>query len=382
LTIFYLLLFDYQSAPMNRGCQVKGFYMNKKDSQILIIITCVFLVVATYFFIRPKQPVEADSGYRMVMGTIAHIIAVAPDAHTANKSIEAAFEQFRNIETLMSYHKDDSELANVNRNAYKSPVKVSPQTFEVIQKAIEFSSLSDGAFDITVGPLMDLWRSAAEANAVPDDAKLAESRAKVGYEKLILDANEKTVRFAVEGMKLDLGGIAKGYAIDKAVEAMQTCGSTGGMVDVGGNIRCFGRPPKGKTHWLIGLQDPDVKSEIRNLKSEIPIGMSSEPLLVLKLTNAAVATSGHYRRFALIQGKKYSHIIDTKTGSGSDKLASVTIIAKDAITADALSTAVTIMGAEKGLALIEKLPETEAILIPALPKLTLLKTRGVEKYIK
>ena len=112
--------------------------MDKKDSQILIIITCVFLVVATYFFIRHKQPVEADSGYRMVMGTIAHIIAVAPDHRTANKSIEASFQQLYNIETMMSYHRDDSELANVNRNAYKSPVKVSPQTFEVIQKAIEF----------------------------------------------------------------------------------------------------------------------------------------------------------------------------------------------------------------------------------------------------
>jgi FAD:protein FMN transferase len=373
LTIFYLLLFDYQSAPMNRGCQVKGFYMNKKDSRILIIITCVFLVVAAYFFIRPKQPVEADSGYRMVMGTIAHIIAVAPDQRTANKSIEASFQQLYNIETLMSYHRDDSELANVNRNAYKSPVKVSPQTFEVVQKAIEFSSFSDGAFDITVGPLMDLWRSAAEANAVPDDAKLAEVRAKVGYEKVILDANQMSIQFAVEGMKLDLGGIAKGYAIDKAVEAMQNCGATSGLVDVGGNIRCFGTPPKGKTHWLIGLQDPNVKSEIRF--------EMDKPLLKLKLNNAAVATSGHYRRFALIQGKRYSHIIDPETGSSSDKLASATIIAKDAITADALSKVI-VLGAEKGLALIEKLPETEAILITSPPEYKLIKTSGVEKYIK
>jgi thiamine biosynthesis lipoprotein len=355
--------------------------MSKKESQILIIITCVFLVVATYFFISRKQPVEADSGYRPVMGTFAHIIAVAPDRRTANKSIEAAFKQLHNIETLMSYHRDDSELANVNRNAYKAPVKIGSQTFEVLQKAVEFSKLSDGAFDVTVGPLMDLWHQAAEANAVPDDAKLAEARAKVGYQKLILDANEKTVRFAVEGMKLDLGGIAKGYAIDKAVEAMQTCGAIGGMVDVGGNIRCFGRPPKGKTHWLIGLQDPNVKSEIRNPKSEIPIE-TGEPLLILKLNDAAVATSGHYRRFALIQGKKYSHIIDTKTGSSSDRLASVTIIAKDAITTDALSTAVSIMGAEKGLALIEKLPETEAILITSPPKYEIVKTAGVERYIK
>jgi thiamine biosynthesis lipoprotein len=355
--------------------------MNKKDSQILIIITCVFLVLATYFFIRHKQPVEADSGYRPVMGTIAHIIAIAPNPHTANKSIEAAFGQLRNIETLMSYHRDDSELANVNRNAYKEPVKVSSQTFEVIQKSIEFSKLSDGAFDITVGPLMDLWRQADEANAVPTDDKLTEVRAKVGYQKLILDANQMSARFAVEGMKLDLGGIAKGYAIDKAVEAMQSCGATGALVDVGGNIRCFGTPKKGKTHWLIGLQDPNVKSEIRNPKSEIPFEMG-KPLLVLKFTDAAVATSGHYRRFVSIGGKKYSHIIDTETGFSSDKLASATIIAKDATTADALSTAVTVLGAEKGLALIKKIPQTEAILITSPPKYELIKTAGAEKYIK
>jgi len=355
--------------------------MNKKDSQVLIIIICVFLVAATCFFFRHKQPVKADSGYRPVMGTFAHIIAIAPNWRTANKSLEEAFEQLHNIEMLMSYHRDDSELANINRNAYKGPVKVSSQTFEVIQKAIEFSNLSDGAFDVTIGPLMDLWHSAAETNSVPTDAKLAEVCAKVGYEKVILDANEMSIQFAVEGMKLDLGGIAKGYAIDKAVEAMTNCGSTGGMVDVGGNIRCFGRPPKGKTHWLIGLQDPNENFGFRISDFGFP-AEAGEPLLVLKFTDAAVATSGHYRRFALIQGKRYSHIIDTKTGSRSDKLASVTIIAKDAITADALSTAVIVLGAEKGLALIEKLPQTEAILITAQPEYKLIRTSSAEKYIE
>jgi thiamine biosynthesis lipoprotein len=314
------------------------------------------------------------------MGTFAHVIAVAPDQRTANKSIDAALQQLQTIEALMSYHRDDSEIAILNRSAYEKPLKVSKDTFQVVQKAIEFSSLSDGAFDITVGPLMDLWRQAGEANSVPTDAELAEVRAKVGYQKLILDANQMTIKFSVEGMKLDLGGIAKGYGIDKAVEAMQTCGATAGLVDVGGNIRCFGKP-KAKPHWLIGLQDPNIKSEIRNPKSEISLE-AGKPLLILKLNDAAVATSGHYRRFVSIGGKKFSHIIDTKTGLSSDKLASVTIIAKDAITADALSTAVIVMGAENGLALIEKIPQTEAILITSPPKYKIIKTPGAEKYIK
>ncbi len=354
--------------------------MNKKNLNILIIFICASLVAATYFFSVARRQVEADSGYRLVMGTFAHIIAVAPNSHTANKSIQASLQQLRNIEALMSYHRDDSELAGVNRNAYREPVKVSKETFEVIQKAIEFSKLSSGAFDITVGPLMDLWHRAGEANTIPSDDKLAEARSKVGYEKVILDVNETTVRFTVEGMKLDLGGIAKGYAIDKAVEAMANSGAVGGLIDVGGNIRCFGKP-KDKPYWRIGLQDTN-----ENLGTQISdFGFPAEagkPLLILKFNDAAVATSGHYRRFAQIQGKKYSHIIDTKTGSSSDKLASVTIIAKDATTADALSTAVIVLGAEKGLALIEKLPDTKAILITSQPKYEIIKTTGVEKFIK
>jgi thiamine biosynthesis lipoprotein len=195
----------------------------------------------------------------------------------------------------------------------------------------------------------------------------------VGYEKLKLNNQNKTIEFSVNGMRVDLGGIAKGYAIDKAVEAMQACGAIGGMVDIGGDIRCFGTPAKGKEHWLIGLQDPN---ETKDGLGE------SEPLLVLKLTDAAIATSGGYRRFALIEGKKYSHIIDTKTGYSSDQLTSVTIISKNATDADALATAVSVMGAEKGLALIEELPQTEAILIPSQPKLQLIKTTGAEKYFE
>jgi thiamine biosynthesis lipoprotein len=372
---------------MNRGCRVKGlpdgsqgFYMNKKNLNVLIILLCASLVIAAYLFVKPKQRVEIDSGYRLVMGTFAHIIAVARDSGTANKSIEAAFGQLRNIEALMSYHRDDSELANVNRNAFKEPVKISSQTFEVLQQAIKFSKLSDGAFDVTVGPLVDLWRQAGESNTVPSDDKLAEVRSKVGYEKVILDVNETTVRFAVEGMKLDLGGIAKGYAIDKAVKAMQNCGATGGLVDVGGNIRCFGKP-KDKPYWRIGLQDPNENLGYRISDIGFPTEVG-KPLLILKFNDAAVATSGHYRRFAQIQGKKYSHIINTETGYSSDKLASVTIIEKDATTADALSTAVIVLGAEKGLALIEKVPDTEAILITSQPKYEIIKTTGAEKYIK
>jgi len=334
-----------------------------------ILIVAVCLLIARN---KPASSVEIDSGYRLVMGTFARVVAVASDAETAKKSIDAAFEQFRQIEALMSWRKPDSEIARVNRDAYVNPIRVSRPTFEVLQKSVEFSRLSEGAFDITVGPLMELWRSAQDVNRVPTDAELQQVRSKVGFEKLVLDANNLTVRFAVDGMKLDLGGIAKGYAVDKAVEAMQNYGALAAMVDAGGNIRCFGSPPA-KDSWLIGLQDPNVTDE------QIKI---DRPILTLKFTDNAVATSGDYRRFVVVGGRRHSHIVNPATGQSSESLASVTIICPNATDADALSTAVTVMGPEKGLALIERTPDAEAILITPAPEFKQIRTQGAEKFIK
>ena len=320
----------------------------------------------------PKERISADSGHRLVMGTFARVVAIAANSQTAEKSIEAAFEQLTAVDNLMSDYKADSEISKVNKDAFEKPIVVSGSTFEVLQKSIEFSELSGGAFDVTVGPLVDLWRKAADANTVPADDELVRVREKVGYEKLILDPDKMSVRFAVDGMRLDLGGIAKGYAIDKAVEAMQKAGAIGGLVDVGGDIRCYGAPPKGKDRWTIGLQDPAGAAN-QMAPAKYP--------LVLKLADAAVATSGDYQRFVLIEGQKYSHIIDKANGAGSDKLSSVTIIAETAVEADSLATAVSVMGAEKGMALIERLPDVETILISPRPGFKLSESSGAGKYI-
>ncbi len=201
---------------------------------------------------------------------------------------------------------------------------------------------------------------------------MAEARSKVGFDKLILNKEHRTVRFAVEGMRIDLGGIAKGYAADKSVEAMKKLEALGGMVALAGDIRCFGRPPREQEHWRIGLQDPNVGPN--------DLG-PSKPLLVFALTNEGVSTSGDYRRFVRVQGTKQSHIIDTATGKGANKLISDTIIAPDATTTDALSTAVNVLGLEKGMALIERLPGVEAILIPAGNGATPVFSRGAKAYV-
>lgn len=355
--------------------------MNKNSRITIGIFAVPCLLILLFLVGRGKLLestgyVDSDSGFRPVMGTFARIVAVATDSPTANKCIEAGFEQLELVDNLMSDYKADSQLSKINREAFANPVKVDAALFKVLQKSLAFSRDSGGAFDITVGPLVDLFRLAEQKDTAPGAEEMAEAKSKTGFEKLQLDGQNRTVKFAVDGMRLDLGGVAKGYAIDKAVQAMQSKGAVGGMVDIGGDIRCFGMPQKGKDKWLIGIQDPNKAKETEE------IVILTEPLLILELTDAAVATSGDYRRFTLIEGKKYSHIVDAKTGHSSEGLKSVTIIAESAIEADALATAVSVMGSEKGLAFIEPKPQAEAILFSSAPQRKILKTTGAAQYIK
>jgi len=346
---------------------------NKKFGSVIVIIFVACLIaVALYLSDGSGKRVELDSGHRMVMGTFARVVVIAQDLDTAGKCIESAFTQINKVDDLMSDYKNDSEISNLNREGFKKAVQLSQSTYEVLHKSIEFSKLTDGAFDVTVGPLVELFRKAKNKQVLPDQDEITDARSKVGFEKLTLDSENKTVQFTVEGMKLDLGGIAKGYAVDKAVETMQSRGAIGGMVDLGGDIRCFGAPLKGRDHWVIGLQNPNMGKD----------SAGHEVLLKLKMINGAIATSGDYQQFILIEGKRHSHIIDRKTGTSTEGLSSVTIIANTATNADALATAVSVMGSEKGLELIEKIPGTEAILITSQPEFKLVKTSGAEKYLK
>ncbi len=347
--------------------------MDKKISRIVIVAFALFVMVAIYHALNTGRRVQLDSGYQLVMGTFARVVVVAKDATTAQECVRLALAEIKYVDELMSDYKSDSEISRVNKNAAEEPVAVSESTFEVLQRSIEFSRLTDGAFDITVGPLVSLFRIAESTGTAPSEELLAITKSKVGFEKLKLDDTNRTVQFAVEGMRLDLGGIAKGYAVDKAIVAARQSGAIGAMVDLGGDIRCFGKPPKGKKQWLIGVQDPNAAIK--------GIG-GGGILLTLKVADAAVATSGDYQQFVLVEGRRHSHIIDRKTGSSAEGLSSVTIIAEDVTDADALATAVSVMGAEKGLALIEKLPNTEAILITSQPEPKIIKTSAAEKYIK
>lgn len=347
--------------------------MNGKISCAVAGLACLASAGVLVLSCAGKGRVEADSGYQLVMGTFAHVVVVADDSAAARKCVKVALEEIRRVDALMSDYKSDSEISRVNAQAADKAVQVGEATYQVLKRSVVFGKLTGGAFDITVGPLVELFRKAKKDGVAPSEEQIAQARASVGFEKLGLDDEHRTVRFAAQGMRLDLGGIAKGYAIDKAIEGAQRCGATGAMVDIGGDVRCFGTPPGGREHWVIGVQDPN--SAVEDLGGG---GL----LLTLKLTDAAVATSGDYQQFVIIEGERYGHIMDRRTGTSAEGLSSVTIVADNATDADALATSVTVMGANEGLALIEKLPETEAILISSGPEYEITKTGGAARYVK
>jgi thiamine biosynthesis lipoprotein len=334
-------------------------------SKILIFVALTGLIVASAGCDKRTNLRQVKDTRADVMGTFVSIVAVAGSEGAGRGAISFAFAELDRIDGLMSDYKDDSQLSVVNRQGFDRAVEVGSELFFVLARSVEYSEISDGAFDVTVGPVVDLWRKAGEEGRKPSAEELSRAKEKTGYKKLLLDRKKKTVRFAVDGMRIDLGAIAKGYAIDRAVEAMKAAGAVGGLVDVGGDIRCFGKPAR-KSQWVIGLQDPDVDRDI---------------LLALGLVNMSVATSGDYRRFVVVDGEKYGHIMNPASGSSVRDFASVSVIAPSAIDADALATVVSVVGAVKGLDLIESLSRTEALLLPSDSADDVQYTSGFERYI-
>jgi len=330
----------------------------------------IALVIVTLFFvlmhqIRNERIVRVESPGKIVMNTVARITVLANGKEKAQKCIDAGFEKIVEVEKLMNRFDPDSQISKVNMLAAKDPVRVDKELFDILLKSIEYYKLTDGIFDITVTPLVDLWKKCAEANSLPTDKQLAKVKKIIGCDKLLLDANDFSVRFAVEGMKLDLGGIAKGFAVDLAKNAMLEAGARGGLIAIGGEICCFGTNQESR-FWTIGIQNPFSAQEENFIAK-------------LGVTGKNISTSGNYRRFYEIQGKHYSHIINPKTGKSVAELAGVTVISQDGPQADVFATAISVRGVEKGLELIEKTLNTEAILIK--PNKDILMSSGASQYL-
>jgi thiamine biosynthesis lipoprotein len=282
------------------------------------------------------------------MGTLFRIVLYAADEAKAKTAAQAAFARIAELDGIMSDYKPASELMKLCKKAGGDPVQVSADLFAVLEKAQEIAGKTDGAFDVTVGPIVRLWRKARRTRKLPDAEELKRALALVGYEKMKLDPAKRTVQLLVMGMLLDLGGIAKGYAADAALEVLRSHGIGQALVAAGGDIR-VGEAPPGKRGWKIGIA---------------PLKKPADPpdQFVL-LVNAGVSTAGDAHQFVEIDGKRYSHIVDPRGGRALEGRRSVTVIAANDTTADVLDTALCVMGAERGLKLIEGMNDVAALYV-------------------
>ncbi len=295
-------------------------------------------------FASPAAHAEWITQSQAIMGTRCAVELWSEDKARGEAAIASVFADMHRIDRLMSTWKEDTEISLVNREGSKHPVKISAELFRLLQESVQYSELTHGAFDITyasVGYLYDFKKGVH-----PDQKAIDAALPGINWRHMNLDPKKLTVYFERAGMRIDLGGIAKGYSVDKGIEILQKQGVTRAMVNAGGDTRIigdrFGRP------WVVGVRDPDHEGKT---------------FLKLPLTDTAFSTSGDYERYFDEDGKRFHHIIDPKTGDSARKVRSVTIISGTATRTDALTKSVFIMGAEEGIAFINTLSDVDAVAV-------------------
>jgi len=282
------------------------------------------------------------------MGNRFELNVVSDDAIWAEERIDAAIAEIKRIEQLLTTFKDDSQTNEINRNAGIKPVKVDQEVFDLVERSLKISQLTQGAFDITYGSIdKSLWNFDLNMTALPDAETAQKSVRLINYRNVILDAANCTVYLKEVGMRIGFGGIGKGYAADKAKQLLQAQGVKSGIVNAAGDLITWGAQPNGKA-WTIAIADPD---------------QSTMPFSTLNISNMAIATSGNYEKYVMINGKKYSHTIDPVTGLPVTGIKSVSIISPSAELADAMATPVMVMGVKVGLDLINQLKHVACVII-------------------
>lgn len=273
------------------------------------------------------------------------------DAAKARAAFDAAVAEIKRIELLMTTWREDSEISKINAAAGKAPVVVGEETFAVVKESVHASEISQGTFDITFETLHGLWKFDQDLDPHPPAKKDLEARlAFVGWKNIVLDESKRSVMLAKEKTKIGLGGIAKGYAVDKAVKVLESAGLTSFFVQAGGDLYARGRKPDGK-EWQAGIRDPR--------------GKPGSFFAMLSLSDHAFSTAGDYERSYIADGKRYHHIIDPRTGYPATACRSVTVWAPSALVADEIDDAVFILGPKKGLELVESLDGVGAVVVDA-----------------
>jgi thiamine biosynthesis lipoprotein len=306
--------------------------------------TCAFALL----LLIASLPARAEWVRRVsdgIMGTRITVEVWAEDAAKGNQAIDAVLEEMRHIDETMSTYKPTSEVSQVNDKAADGPMHISKELFDLLTTAAQYSEITEGAFDITyasVGYMYDFRN-----HVRPDEAHIAQALPAVNYRHVILDPKNQTVRFSQKGVRIDLGGIAKGYSVDRGIDVLKTLGYTRAYVGAGGDSRIigdrFGKP------WIVGIRDPR-KGE-GNVIARIP------------LVDAAISTSGDYERFFEEKGVRYHHIIDPHTGHSASKVRSATVIGPYATRTDGLSKTAFVLGPEKALEIYNRLDDIDAIIV-------------------
>ncbi|WP_299359054.1 FAD:protein FMN transferase [Mucilaginibacter sp.] len=283
-----------------------------------------------------------------LMGNRFELSVVAGDEKWANEKIDAGIDEIKRIEKLLTTFSDDSETNQINHNAGIAPVVVSRETFDLIKRSIRISEVTQGAFDITYGSVdKKLWNFDQNMTSLPDKDTAKQMVRLINFKNIVLDDKKCTVFLRETGMRIGFGGIGKGYAAERAKQIMKQEGVTSGVVNASGDLNAWGLQPNGKK-WTIGIANPDSTHEIFSY---------------MDITDLAVATSGNYEKFIMVDGKKYSHTINPLTGLPVIGIKSVTIITTNAEIADAMATPVMIMGIKTGLHMINQMKHIEAIII-------------------
>lgn len=292
------------------------------------------------------MPAWADWHYResAIMGTRIAVELWSEDPAAGEGAIDAVLEEMHRVDVLMSHYKPESQLSKINQQAAQHPVKVDPELADLIERAGRLSELTGGAFDITYASVGYLYDYRAEVK--PTEEQIAAGLGAINYRHVVVDHDASTVRFSQPGVRIDLGGIAKGYAVDRAIAILEARGIRHASVTAGGDSRItgdrFGRP------WIVGIRHPDDPEKV---VARIPV------------TDAAVSTSGDYERYFDEGGQRYHHIINPRTGKSAGEVRSVTIIGPDATTTDGLSTSVFVLGPERGIELVERLGDVDAVIV-------------------
>ena len=310
----------------------------------ILLMTAVWLAAAEA---ETEKPLQRHEFTQLHMGIPFSIALYAPDEAAANKAAASAYARIKELNAVLSDYNPDSELMQlVRRGGPGRPVKASPDLRRVLKRAIELSRQTEGAFDVTIGPAVQLWRQARRSKDLPTPDQLAAALDAVGWQAVRVDDQAGTVELLKPEMRLDFGGIAPGFAADEALAVLKKHGISRALVEASGDM-AIGDPPPGRHAWRIGiapLEDPE-----------------ETPQRFLLLKNQGVATSGSVYRYVEIDGRRYSHIVDPKTGVGLTQLSSVTVVAPDAATADALASGLSVLGPKRGMQLIDTIDGAAAL---------------------